>query len=175
MPPPLKPALLPLTVLLVRVNVPLFEMPPPKDPLTVAAHGAVGKGQRATVQDAAAVWPALPPLRIVTPLMFTVAPVLIFKTPLLGRTPVAVDDGGRDAAAGDGEIAGDSEFSYSRVSEIGVWRQDDRVIPCQSVGLFNRRPQRADAVSGGGLANAVAWRGVYHIQGVVYSKGRRLG
>ena len=35
--------------------------------------------------------------------------------------------------------------------------------------------QRADAVSGSGLANAVAWNGIHHIKGAVNRKDRRLG
>ena len=60
MPPPSPSALFPLTVLLVSVNVPTLKMPPPLPPV--------------------------PPLRIVTPLMFTVIPEPATNTLLLGRT-----------------------------------------------------------------------------------------
>jgi len=57
-----------------------------------------------------------------------------------------------------------SELDKAIEEEIErVWRQNDFVSTGQVVGLLDGRTQRADAVSGGGLANAVAWRGVYHI------------
>jgi len=52
--------LFPLTVMLVSVNMPTFKMPPPRPPV--------------------------PPLRIVTPLMFTIIPEPATNTLLLGRT-----------------------------------------------------------------------------------------
>ena len=54
MPPRFRFALLPLTVVLVRVMVPTFEMPATAATGGVIAHGTVGKSQCAAVADAAA-------------------------------------------------------------------------------------------------------------------------
>ena len=80
----------PLTVLLVSVN-------------DAAAPDATSAAARRR------------PLRMVTPLMFTLLGFRSLNTSRLCVRLIAVDDGGRGSAAGDGEIAGDSEFSDIRV------------------------------------------------------------
>ena len=69
-------------------------------------------------------------------------------------------------------MAGDVEFG-DICQEISVWRQNDRVGAWQSVGLLNRCAQRANAVSGGSLANAIARISIRHIKGIVNRKDRR--
>ena len=166
--------LLPLTVLLVRVNVPLFMMPPPQPVVAtriVPAHRAVGKTQYAAVGDAAA---AVDPLSIANG-HSTDAHCDSEVNGQDSATLIAIDDRGRGSTAGDGEIAGDSEF-IRKGQEVGVWRQDDRVVPCpQSVGLLNRCTQRADAVSRCCLAHGVAGVCVRSIEWTVNGEGRCLG
>ena len=101
--------LLLLTMLSLSVNVPLLEMPPPKFRVSL----------------------------IVTPLSFTANPALIAKTLPAFKAPLI--DGGRCSTARDGEIPSDNQFSaYYSGQQVSVRRQDDRIIPCQSVRLLNR-------------------------------------
>ena len=96
MPPPTKPAVLPLMVEPVTVSVPELKMPAAEVAGRVAAEGGVGDRQRALVDDAAAVAEAELPLRVES--MTVSVPVLSIAAArdAIGRSAADGQPGDRD-------------------------------------------------------------------------------
>ena len=143
MPPPSTPALFPLTMLLISVNVPAsLKMPPPSSPASFPVTVLLVSVNMPTLKMPPP-RPPVPPLRIVTPLMLTVIPEPIANTLPLGRTLLLPSMTVVECATTcNGETASDTQFAEN-VQKIRVWRQND----------LDRHPARA-------LASSMAARSV---------------